>query len=160
MEREAKEAADEAARKWWSDLEERSLGTMHIREWGYLWLSVMIRRVIAKHTGPSLAYRSLRRWRSLIAHEIEPWQWDWERDFHLYTIADFFNQKDSPWSIAYHPGNKYAILHVATLDEDIEYARKVQLHRMNEEKRWRDWADRKRADTQQEARRPQLVERH
>jgi hypothetical protein len=157
--------AEEAARSWWADLQERSLGTTHIQEWGYLWVSVMLRRVAAKHPGPGLEHRNLANWQKLIQGEIEAGdRWPDGSTVLDVTLWDpvrhFFHAKGSPWFVEYHRDeNKFSVRLVASLDEDIEYARKVQRHRMTEEKCWRDWADRKRADLQREAGRPQLAER-
>ncbi len=35
---EAPEAAEAVAKEWWNDLRDRSLGTCHVCEWGYLWI--------------------------------------------------------------------------------------------------------------------------
>jgi hypothetical protein len=54
------------------------------------------------------------------------------------------NPVDSPWSIVYDQGpGKYSINRVATLEEDIAWARDKQRTRMDEEQRLREEADHK-----------------
>jgi hypothetical protein len=135
------EAAEAEASLWWNDLRERSLGTCHIREWGYLWTSVMLRRV--KPEGSLYRFRSINRWEGLINRQASPD--DPEGPDYEHQTYDFFHLQDSPWSILRRPTEKndYGIGRVATLEEDIEYPRGRQSKRMVEENRLRLDADQK-----------------
>jgi hypothetical protein len=63
---EAEEDAEEKAARWWDDVRARSVGSMHIPEWTYIWAGVMLRRYAAEHPGPSLRHRTYRNWVTLI----------------------------------------------------------------------------------------------
>jgi hypothetical protein len=150
------EAAEAATAKWWNDLRERSLGTCHVHEWGYLWITVMLRRV--KPEGSLYRFRTLNDWERLINRQASPDEP--ERPDYEHQTYDFFHLQDNPWSILRRPTEKndYGIGRAATLEGDIEYARGRQSKRMAEENLFRLDADGKRMSLQPGAKTDYLKE--
>jgi hypothetical protein len=133
--------AEVETQRWWDDLRERSVGTMHIREWAYLWVTVMLRRV--KSEGSLFRFRSIRSWERLINQQISPADPE-GADFDDQTY-NFLHATDCLWSILRRSGKyDYGIGRVATLHQDIEYVRAMQSKRMTEEYLLRLEADHKR----------------
>jgi hypothetical protein len=61
----------------------------------------------------------------------------------IINILDFLRAIVSPWGITYDEAtDKWSIARVASLDQDIAFARDKQSKRMEEERRWRETADR------------------
>jgi hypothetical protein len=143
-EKDYDETGEEIARhQWWDDLRARSLGTCRIREWTYLWIGVMLRRVAAAHPGTAyLSARSYRNWVTLVDRQRNiPGDPNAPEDYRE-RIHDFLHEQDSPWGITCdRVRDKYSIERVGTLDDDIAFARDKQSKRMDEEKRLREEAD-------------------
>jgi hypothetical protein len=138
----AQEAAEAAAKLWWDDLRDRSLGTTLIHERIFLWVGVMLRRV--KPEASLYRFRSLNSWERLIDQQVSAA--DPEGPDFTNMTYDFFQATDNPWSVLRRERlGKYAcgIGRIATLDQDIFYARGLQKKRLDDEQRLRLAADRK-----------------
>jgi hypothetical protein len=140
---EAELAAEAQSSRWFDDLRMRSVGTMHIPEWSHLWIGVLLRRYAERClTGKGLdRARTLNAWQTLIERQLAAS--DPETPEYRDHILDFLQAADSPWGITYdQPQGKWSIDRAASLDQDIAFARDKQSKRMEEERRWRELADR------------------
>jgi hypothetical protein len=144
---EAELAAEAQAARWFDDLRMRSVGTMHCPEWNHLWIGILLRRyaeLCAKGKGLD-RYRTLNAWETLIERELAAS--DPEAPRYRDHILDFLQAVDSPWGITYNPRQgKWSIDRAASLDQDIAFTRDKQSKRMEEERRWRELADRQHSE--------------
>jgi hypothetical protein len=117
---EAELAAEAQAARWWDDLRMRSVGTMHIPEWSYIWIAVLLRRYAEQcPKGKGLdRYRALNAWQTLIERQLATS--DPEAPEYQDHILGFLGEQDGPWLILYDQRQgKWAIRQVGTIDQDI-----------------------------------------
>lgn len=135
-------AAETETEQWWDALRERSVGTSQIPEWGYIWAGVMLRRAASGLPQSLKRYRTFKGWTKLIQEQhtsLDPIAVEYREQIFAFLV-----EQGSPWSTLYDERHaKWTIMRVATLDEDIAFARAKQRARMDEEQRLREDADRK-----------------
>jgi hypothetical protein len=155
----AQEAAEAAAKQWWDDVRDRSLGSYNVPEFGHILIGVALRQWIETHPKDFRRFKSYKGWANIMRQSTpvddDLWRiqtWDMDRQVEIFfqtatgvdhpTITPIL--PDNPWSFRSQENWHYALDQVATLEADIVCARRRQSKRMAEENRLRLAADRSR----------------